>query len=549
MHEALSILLQFSRQHVVLMILHSASVAIVPIRDIALPLMYSNVIKAVQQNEDIIKPLVYVKCTLVLVELLDMFAEYCDSELEPKMRSWVRHKIIASIFNGDDVSDVHTGDLNTLLVKLPVAMTSVFERVSGYIAPYVLLHACVIGYFWYVDYALGAMTLAAVCAVYTMLISSLSGCKYACGLRDKAFTRMHEEIDDTVRNLYSVFGCNMRKYEISRLTDFEKEHHRWHKQSSRCVMFWRMLIYPVVIVFLVAFMHRMQFQLGRNMLDITAMVTIFFVLVCLLNSFMGLDGSIKNLASEWGTIDVGLQSVETMRLSRKMYQAPQAAHPSAKTDVDVRFENVTFKYDQTPVLENVTFNIQRGDVVVLLGDVGSGKSTITKLIMKYAEPNEGRVYLNGTDIADMQNDDVRRCVGLVPQMPILFNRSVYENVSYGNNASEDTVRAMFKEIDIDGDINLEDSAGKNGTMLSGGQRQLVWLLRIILADPDILCMDEPTSAMDTQTKHTMLNVIQRYFVQRKKTVIMITHDRELVHMATKILVVKDRSVHVRHNTY
>jgi ABC-type multidrug transport system fused ATPase/permease subunit len=131
-------------------------------------------------------------------------------------------------------------------------------------------------------------------------------------------------------------------------------------------------------------------------------------------------------------------------------------------------------------------------------------------------------------------------MALVPQVPVLFDRSIYENIVYGIHPrpSEERVLALIREVGIDkillshGD-GIHRRVGKNGSMLSGGQRQIVWILRALLQDPQVLLLDEPTAAIDPQTKQTVQSLLERASIGR--TVLMVTHDEFLMSRATRLL--------------
>jgi ATP-binding cassette subfamily B protein len=185
-----------------------------------------------------------------------------------------------------------------------------------------------------------------------------------------------------------------------------------------------------------------------------------------------------------------------------------------------------------------------GETTILMGDIGSGKSTILKLLMRFYLPQEGDMFIDGKWYADLTTYQIRRNIGYVQQTPILFNRSVYENIKYGNpNITNDNIDQVVHELGIQKEFsNLEDglntTVGKNGSKLSGGQKQLVMTLRILLQNPDYLFLDEPTASMDTKTKEVLFYMLDKIMEKGKKTVIMITHDPYLLKKADRKIYLK-----------
>jgi ABC-type multidrug transport system fused ATPase/permease subunit len=224
-------------------------------------------------------------------------------------------------------------------------------------------------------------------------------------------------------------------------------------------------------------------------------------------------------------------------------------HNTARSEIPqsegIGMSHVSFAFPNSneDTLKDITFNVKKGEKVVLLGDIGTGKSTILKLLLKFNEPKTGTIYLNGVAYNDMDTKELKRKVGYMPQQPLLFNRSVIENITYGvNGVTRKDVEALIKKIGVEGEFtNLEDGLdtkiGKNGSRLSGGQRQVVWCLRTIVQNPDIVIMDEPTASLDDKGRSTLIMILD--VIMKDKTVIIVTHDKGLLDMADRRLFVKN----------
>ncbi len=209
----------------------------------------------------------------------------------------------------------------------------------------------------------------------------------------------------------------------------------------------------------------------------------------------------------------------------------------------VRFEQVSFAYDDDPVLRDVSFTARKGEVVALVGASGAGKSTLVDLIPRFHEPTAGRIRLDGTDVREIRLESLRRLIGIVSQDTVLFNDTVRNNIAYGSadQFSQAQVEAAARAANAHGFISelpdaYETVLGERGTRLSGGQRQRLAIARALLVDPPILILDEATSALDTESERLVQEAIERLLAGR--TVFVIAHRLSTVRHADCILVLE-----------
>ncbi len=207
----------------------------------------------------------------------------------------------------------------------------------------------------------------------------------------------------------------------------------------------------------------------------------------------------------------------------------------------VAFEDVSFAYEDEPVLQHVTLEARKGSVVALVGASGAGKSTLVDLIPRFYEPTSGRITVDGVDARDLTLGSLRSLTGIVSQDTVLFNDSVRRNIAYGagskftNAQIEVAARAANAHDFIMALPNGYDTIlGERGTRLSGGQRQRLAIARALLVDPPILILDEATSALDTESERLVQEAIDRLLSGR--TVFVIAHRLSTIVHAGQILV-------------
>jgi ATP-binding cassette, subfamily B, bacterial len=205
----------------------------------------------------------------------------------------------------------------------------------------------------------------------------------------------------------------------------------------------------------------------------------------------------------------------------------------------LRFDHVTFRYPgvPTPVLRDVTLELEPGETVALVGPNGSGKSTLLQLVPRLAEVSAGAILLDGTDVRDLPLARLRSAVGCAFEDPTLFSVSVRENVSYGRpDADEQEVLAALAaaQADFVADLpwGLDTRIGEQGMALSGGQRQRVALARAILARPTVLLLDDPLSALDVHTEAKVTHALEE--VMAESTALVVAHRPSTVMLADRV---------------
>ncbi len=208
---------------------------------------------------------------------------------------------------------------------------------------------------------------------------------------------------------------------------------------------------------------------------------------------------------------------------------------------EVKFEHVSFGYEpDTDVLHDIDLTIQPGETVAIVGQTGSGKSSLVSLTARFYEVEKGEVTVDGYNVRDVTQQSLRQQIGIVPQTPMLFSGTIEENIRYGKtDASREEVIEVAKMVGAHNFINrlekgYDTAVGQRGGMLSAGQRQLICLARAVLADPRILILDEATSNVDTHTERIMQRALRR--LTKGRTCLTIAHRLSTVTNVERIIV-------------
>ena len=257
---------------------------------------------------------------------------------------------------------------------------------------------------------------------------------------------------------------------------------------------------------------------------------------------------VANLTTRYHQVRAALKTLSTVvalpveRDPKRIY----VTRGNIKGDIDLQNISFTYPDEEMPILQDVSFRIKPGEHVAVVGRTGSGKTTLTKLILGLYEPTAGTVCVDGMDIRQLDPSELRRPMGCVPQDVVLFYGSVRENIVLGSPHAEDA--EMLRVAQIAGVSEFADrhprgyelTVGERGAGLSGGQRQSVAIARALLFDPPVLLMDEPTNSMDNRTEAKLRAALAEEL--NGKTFLLVTHRSSMLELVDRIIILDNGTI-------
>lgn len=258
-------------------------------------------------------------------------------------------------------------------------------------------------------------------------------------------------------------------------------------------------------------------------------------------------GSVAALSEIWGELQraagAAERLIELLHMTDTVQDPATPRHLPDPVKGDIRFEGVSFHYPSRPeqsALDGVDLHVSPGETIALVGPSGAGKTTILQLLLRFYDPEKGRILLDGVNIADVPRSELRRHMALVPQDPVIFAASARENIRFGrpDATDEEIENAARAAAAHDFIMALPDGydtfLGERGVMLSGGQKQRIAIARAILRDAPVLLLDEATSALDAESERAVQRAIET--VSQGRTTLVIAHRLATVKRADRIVV-------------
>jgi len=265
-------------------------------------------------------------------------------------------------------------------------------------------------------------------------------------------------------------------------------------------------------------------------------LTFIIVFSQLLRPIQSTSNALANMAKSKVSLD---RINQVLKEDEQILDPPNPQNISALNQ-DLIFKNVSFNYSGDPVLNNVSFSVQRGENIAIVGESGSGKSTLLDLIPRFYDPVSGEICIDGNNLKAFSVDSLRSLIGIVTQDSLLFNGSVLENIAFGDpnpnlqRAQEAAKNANAFDFIMQLEGEFEYNIGDRGNKLSGGQKQRISIARAIYKNPQILLLDEATSALDTESELLVQNALER--LMEGKTSLIVAHRLSTIKKANRILV-------------
>ncbi len=489
------------------------------------------------QPEDLIAIALIVMVAAMSQGLTGLMRNYSAEFLAQRVERDARHELYVSLlgksqtFHGrqriGDIMARATNDVRTLNLMFSPGVMLITDSVMNTIVPMVMI-------------AVIRTELLLVPSIFLLLLI-LSLLDYnrrlnpvSTAMRDQ-FGTMNAGLAEAIAGIEVVKSTVQERFEWDKFThDARRYRDLFVQQGEIQARYWPMLIFSLSWAF--GLFHALfVWQAGRISLGEAI-------------SFVGLMGALRfptfiSLFS-FNLVQLGIASAERilMLINTETELDENVGGITTPMCGEVVFENVSFSYDDQVVLRDIDFKAEAGKTIAIVGETGSGKTTLTRLINRIYDVDEGCVKIDGIDVRDWSMESLRSQISTIEQEIFLFSNTIAENIAFGcDSPSRESIEKAAREAQAADFIQsfhdgYETETGERGVMLSGGQRQRIAIARAFLTDPRILILDDSTSAIDSATEDQIQRAMRQ--ISRERTTFLITHRLSQIRWADRILVLR-----------
>ena len=526
----------------------------IPLQKVWMPHYYGKIIE--QLNNKKLEPAKFTFLLIVglwiAIQVLTILISYINKLIWPKLHTFVRNKFMYLILDryNEAYEDVKTGDLQSKIQALPYILGGIIRDLQEFLFTNILTIISTFIYLYYYHYQLALVYLLSVICIIYLSCSYVKECGPAIKKLEEIYDEYFEEVDDTFQNLMSVYTNKKISEEKKRISAKNSTIEKKQIKSNTCNLKYKVVYSFANIIIFICLNTFAYYLYASKQIPISVLVSVFIINYTLLSDLLIIFYDAQAYLEMIGKTKYINAFIEKLPPKRKNNKKERIKNTK---NIEIQLKDIWFKHPGSDkyIYKNLNLKISANQDIVIMGKIGSGKSTFAKMLVGLQHHQKGNIYLNGQNTKDLDINDIRRQIIYIPQHPQLFNRTLYENITYGLSDEEskkikekditDLLRQLqFKDLADKFSDMMHQEVGKKGSKLSGGQRQIVWILRAYFRKSSIVFLDEPTSSLDPDSKEQVMDMIR--LLKETKTVIVITHDSDLKQGMDRLIVFEDGAI-------
>ena len=538
-------LIEYIKQNKILFLFYVLLLFIYPLHKVILPKYYGKVISNLNQskNQKFMENVKYLLYIFITYNVLIAVLNKVQGSFIPGFSEYAIQHIFSTLLQNKKLNyeNLEVGEILAKIIKVPNIIYKYLDLLRTLIFSQLFITAGTLWYYStissrmlyiYTGLSLGLILLQIITYYATMDIEIQ---------REKEKDNIYQHFQDLLNNLISVVVCKQENYEKEYLHEKFKPFVKVFYKSLNINFIYRVIYAVYTVIAFIILNSYLYFDYESKVITKEQFISSFIVTYSILHLFTDANSSIRQVVDMYSQVkDMENYFNEKTKLDQEM-----RIHTEDKSFSHgiIEFQNVSYKYEENAefkgkyayALKNINVKIEKNENVAIIGQIGSGKSTFVKLLLKFFEPSEGEILINNINLKHISRDELYDHIFYIPQKPKLLNRSLYENIFYGIKVEEkdkssniEKIKKIMNEMKLEENIidifmeKMDQQLGNDGIKLSGGQRQMVWIIRAMLRNPSIIMFDEPTSALDKKNKENIIRVIKE--IGKDKTILIISHD-------------------------
>lgn len=516
-------------------ILYLITLIALPLQSVAMPHYYGETINSLKDGNIPRSKFLFIVLLgiWILIQAFSIGISFVDNYIVPKFHSYVRQfffELIMERYN-QNYQELKIGTILTKLIKLPWILDDISNQIQRFLLTNIILIVSNFVYLFRHHYSLGVMYLGCIGVVFIMARLYFNTCNANIKKVEGLYDECHEEIEDTLQNLLSIYTARRIDDERDRIADINERTRAEQYNAGICNRKFR-IYFSIVNIFLFLALNYVAYRLFlKGKIPVASLVSIFILNYTILSSLVGLFESSKDFISVKSHIELIEKFINELPNNDAKSKFKKIPNPER---LEIVFKDVEYKHPEAKekIFDKFNLKLYPGEKTAFIGGIGSGKSSVAKILSKLQLYQGGNIFINGIPLNEIEINDLRGRIVYIPQHPRLFNRTLEDNLTYGlpNDVTAETILIFLKN---NGFIELEkifrermhDKVGKLGSHFSGGQIQIIFLIRAFFKKCSLICADEITSALDpvaTQQIKKMLNIISK-----DRALVLITHDMDM----------------------
>lgn len=461
---------------------------------------------------------------MLIIIIAQSITSKLDVYLIPEFNEMVSNTVFEKIIKHyeNNYTDLELGKLLTRVNGLPSTLREISTDLFNWVVPKLLTIFLINCYFFKNDITLGVISVGILVILFWKNYKSFQPCIDLSHKRYNNYENKSEILQDKLSNLYSIYSAGNVNEEIQEFNKTNKYFKQIQRESISCthkIKSNNSFVTSCILLILSAYIIYI-YKLGK--IEKNKLVTLFMILIFYIPCLNTIITYLPDYTNHLGiikSIDSFIDDIHKDNLKKPDMIINKGS---------IKIINLTFGYTKDKNLfNNFNININPNEKIGLIGPSGNGKSSLIKILMGYYSIPNDTVFIDDQDINKFNLNSLRKQITYINQNTKLFNKTIFENIKYGNNISNEQIMDVYKKYNLQRIFKnisngFNTNVGVNGDSLSGGQKQIILLLRNYFKLNKIYILDEPTSALDNDTRETVIEIIKD--ISKNATLIIITHD-------------------------